>query len=210
MYGMQITKPDGSLWLSPEFTPVNLINRGSMEVKLGAIFKTSIPSGNMCFFFVRFGARAFVAFDQIIIDGMHALKIDKVDVKGDSPKSIIVYAFSDMVTPPPKYGIAFYNKSGKMIYHGAMKPLEVKQVNTDTGNLVFDINLGHLAAVTPTMTAAFTVPNPSVGMNDIYVAHAGAVGNTIYSKGARVANNPGTIGISYSTTILAIDASKYD
>ncbi len=31
MFGMSITQSDGSLWMSPEFTPQNLINKGTMS-----------------------------------------------------------------------------------------------------------------------------------------------------------------------------------
>ncbi|HGY9029599.1 TPA: hypothetical protein ACNTVQ_004779, partial [Escherichia coli] len=35
MFGMSITQSDGSLWMSPEFTPQNLINKGTMSTSKG-------------------------------------------------------------------------------------------------------------------------------------------------------------------------------
>ncbi|EFC9800596.1 TPA: hypothetical protein HNC25_11875, partial [Escherichia coli] len=50
MFGMSITQSDGSLWMSPEFTPQNLINKGTMSTSKGSVFQTSIPSNKSCFF----------------------------------------------------------------------------------------------------------------------------------------------------------------
>lgn len=205
MYGMQITRPDGSLWLSPDFTPINLITKGNLNPAVGSVFSTPIPFHKTCFFFVRMGNRSFNAFDQFNNGGYHALKLTHTF---DNPGYIMVYAFSDMVTPPGEYNIAFYNASGEMTYHGGMKPLEVQQV--PISGVTFDVELGYLAATTPIQTAAFTVPNPSLGGNNIYVAHAGASGSRIYSTSRQVALGPGHVGINFSNSILAINASKYD
>ncbi|MCN3320712.1 hypothetical protein MLU56_25090, partial [Escherichia coli] len=40
MYGLSITKPDGSLWISPGFTPQCLINKGTIPATEKAFFKT--------------------------------------------------------------------------------------------------------------------------------------------------------------------------
>lgn len=205
MYGAQIKRPDGSLWLSPDFTPVNLINRGNIGLAVGSIFQTSIPVSKACFFFVRMGNKSFNAFDQINVNGYHALKLTHTY---DNPGYIVVYAFANMVTNPGTHGIAFYNERGEMVYHGGMKPLEAYQV--PVGGVTFDNDVGYLAATTPTQTAVFTVPNASVGGNDIFVAHGGAVGNRIYSTARQVARGPGTAGIQYSSSMLVINASKYD
>ncbi|HGU2248914.1 TPA: hypothetical protein ACM7I4_004576, partial [Escherichia coli] len=53
MFGMSITQSDGSLWMSPEFTPQNLINKGTMSTSKGSVFQTSIPSNKSCFFFIK-------------------------------------------------------------------------------------------------------------------------------------------------------------
>lgn len=204
MYGMQITKPDGSIWLSPDFTPVNLINRGDMGVYNGSIYQTSIPFDRVCFFFVRMGSRAYTAFSHINNGGYHALRIDRTD----NPGWIRVYAFSDMVTSPGSHGIAFYNSDGQMTYHGKMKPLEAHQI--PVSGITFDVYLGYTCAVTPFQTAINSVPNPQLGGHMIFESQSGASGSNIYSISKQVAQTPGPLGVYYSSSILAIDASKYD
>lgn len=39
MYGLSITKPDGSLWISPGFTPQCLINKGTIPATEKAFLK---------------------------------------------------------------------------------------------------------------------------------------------------------------------------
>ena len=204
MYGMQITKPDGSIWLSPDFTPINLINRGDMGVYNGSVYTTSIPFDRVCFFFVRMGGRAYTAFSHINSSGYHALRIDRTD----NPGWIKVYAFSDMVTDPGSHGIAFYNSAGKMVYHGKMKPLEARQI--PISGITFDINLGYTCAVTPHQTAINSVPEPQFNGHRIYESQSGASGTSIYSISKQVAHTSGPLGIYYSSSILVIDASKYD
>lgn len=204
MYGMQLVKPDGSIWLSPDFTPVNLISRGDMGVYSGSVFTTPIPFDRVCFFFVRMGGRAYSAFTHINNGGYHALRLDKTD----NPGWIKVYAFSDMVTPPGDYGIAFYNSAGDMVYHGKMLPLEAHQIPIN--GLSFDVNLGYTCAVSPQQTAINSVPTPQIGGHAIYESQSGASGTSIYSIAKQVAHTPGPLGVYYSPSILVIDAAKYD
>ena len=84
MYGLSITKPDGSLWISPGFTPQCLINKGTIPATEKAFFKTSIPSGKSCFFFIRTEKKADVMYTHEQIDGYHALRLHQI-VRGTNP-----------------------------------------------------------------------------------------------------------------------------
>lgn len=204
MYGMRITKPDGSIWLSPDFTPVNLINRATIGSGVGTVYKTSIPVNRVCFFFVRMPSKTYVAFTQFNSGGYHAIRIDKSDGGGN----ITVYAFSNMVTSPGSHGIAFYNANGEMIYHGKMKPLDAKQISVS--GIAFDVDLGYPCAITPSLTALNSVPNQGIGGHMIYESQSGAYGNRIYSISKNVAHTPGPVGIYTATSVLAINSSLYD
>jgi hypothetical protein len=64
-YGMQILQSDGTLWLSPEVTPMNLIDKGVMAGINGEVFQTRIPSGVPAIFFVRMQNELYASFSQI-------------------------------------------------------------------------------------------------------------------------------------------------
>lgn len=204
MYGMSIKKSDGSLWLSPDFTPVNLIDRAVISANTGTVFTSSIPVDRVCFFFVRLTAKSYISFTQFNNGGRHAIRIDRSDNQGE----VIVYAFSNMVTPPGSHGIAFYNAHGEMVYHGKMRPLDAKQVGVS--GIAFDVNLGYPCAIMPSLTALNSVPNPALGGFMIFESQAAAYGNGIYSFSRRVAQTPGPVGIYTASSVLVINASHYD
>ena len=72
MFGMSITQSDGSLWMSPEFTPQNLINKGTMSTSKGSVFQTSIPSNKSCFFFIKSSNKANMMFIHEHSNGYNA------------------------------------------------------------------------------------------------------------------------------------------
>ncbi|EFX2773254.1 hypothetical protein EY237_22150, partial [Shigella sonnei] len=135
MFGMSITQSNGNVWMSPEFTPQNLINRGTMSTSKGSVFKTSIPSNKSCFFFIKSSNKANMMFVHEFRDGYNVLRLNQV---GGNPGTITVYAFSDMVLPHSGYGIAMYNSAGKMVYHGEMMPLDAEIITIT--NPQFTIN----------------------------------------------------------------------
>lgn len=49
MFGMSITQSDGGLWMSPEFTPQNLINKGTMSASKGSVLKHQSHQTNHAF-----------------------------------------------------------------------------------------------------------------------------------------------------------------
>ncbi len=114
MFGMSITQSDGSLWMSPEFTPQNLINKGTMSTSKGSVFQTSIPSNKSCFFFIKSSNKANMMFIHEHSNGYNALRLHQVN---GSPGTITVYAFSDMVLPHSGYGIGFAPIFPDTCYH---------------------------------------------------------------------------------------------
>ncbi|MFK3627135.1 hypothetical protein, partial [Escherichia coli] len=145
MYGLSIMKPDGSVWISPGFTPQCLINKGTIPATEKSFFKTSIPSGKSCFFFIRTEKKADVMYTHEQIDGYHALRLHVI-VRGTNPGVTTVYAFANMVTPPSEYGIAMYNPDGEMIYHGEMMLLDANVIPVD---IRFEKYLEYPCAIIP-------------------------------------------------------------
>lgn len=204
MYGMSILKSDGSMWLSPDFTPQNLINKGTISGDAGSTLNTDIPVDKTCFFFVRGGKVAHVQFEQFNNGGKHALRVSAYD---SHPGTITVYAFGDVVTPHSGYGIAMYNASGQMIYHGEMRPLDAEQVSVGDN---FEKDMGYQCAIMPCRTGLFSVPNPSLGGYNVYMSACIAVGSKIYSRSMQVGWNTGPMQNRFSTSVLVINTAKYD
>ncbi|EEW0217937.1 hypothetical protein ABGK14_005244, partial [Escherichia coli] len=175
MYGLSIMKPDGSVWISPAFTPQCLINKGAIPGTKKAFFKTSIPSGKSCFFFVRTANRSNVMYTHEHIDGYHALRLHTFN--DGNPGTTTVYAFGNMVTPPSEYGIAMYNPDGEIIYHGEMMLLDAKLIPV---GIQFDINLGYPCAIMPALVGYYNWQRTPYD-RPIYTTSTGATGNKIYS-----------------------------
>lgn len=202
MYGASITRPDGGLWLSPEFTPANLINKGVMSASKGAVFRTSIPSGRSCFFFVRSSNRANMMFLHQQNRGYNELKLHQLSGK---PGTVTVYAFSDMVLPHSGHGIAMYNKKGEMVFHGEMKPLDARVIKV---GIQFSMDLGYPCAIMPAMVGCYNYRRTKYD-RPTYVTLTGATGNTIYSGKWYSGNITRDISKVYTDKVLVIDISKY-
>lgn len=204
MYGMSIAQPNGNVWLSPEFTPQNLINKGTMGTSKGSVFTTSIPSNKSCFFFIKSSAKANMMFMHEQRNGYNALRLHQVN---GSPGVITVYAFSDMVLPHSGYGVAFYNRSGQMVYHGEMMPLDAQLVNISDPQ--FTINMGYPCAIMPAMVGVYNYRRTKYD-RPTYVTMTGATGNEIYNGQWYSGNITRDIKKIYSSTVLVINTSKYD
>jgi hypothetical protein len=97
-----------------------------------------------------------------------------------------------MVVAPPAFGIAMYDASGKMIYHGNMRPLECYQVASQGTKTRIDV--GYLAAVCPVQMSVYSVVNSSVGGWKIFVSSSSASGSIVSTPSRQVANTSGPAG----------------
>lgn len=204
MFGMSITQSDGSLWMSPEFTPQNLINKGTMSTSKGSVFQTSIPSNKSCFFFIKSSNKANMMFIHEHSNGYNALRLHQVN---GSPGTITVYAFSDMVLPHSGYGIAMYNSAGAMVYHGEMMPLDAKLITISDPQ--FTIDMGYPCAVMPAMVGVYNYRRTDYD-RPVYVTMTGATGNQVYNGQWYSGNVTWDIKRIYTNKILVINTSKYD
>lgn len=205
-YGLQIFRDDGSLWISPDVTPLNYM--GKISFANGTV-DTGISSSKSLMFFVRHngpdGAGTFIPNNsgstwEITITG--------------SNYSGLIYLFSNTVKSQSGYGVAVYNSSGEMTWNTDMLPLQVLKVNnpygvTQTGS--FTVSAGVPVAVNPGICSTWlAVLNPSAGQYIIGAIAAGAYGNTIY--GTRIGGEE-IVGqrpvYRYKEVFLCIDVSKY-
>ena len=122
MYGMQIVDENGAMWMSPDFTPMNLIDRVVIPGNNGYVFQSRIPDNMQCMFFIRFDNDAVCITREFSQNGFKCLQIIRTTGTGN----ITVYAFGNMVIDVPRYGGFIFDASGRMVYHAGMKPLEVQ------------------------------------------------------------------------------------
>lgn len=203
-WGTKIVRADGSVWMSPDFTPLNLINRSVISGAAGTVFQSSIPAGNECLFFVRYSADGVAAFAEINQNGFRALRTERAQGTGN----IAVYAFGDIAPCAPKYGIFMFNASGRLIYHMNMKPLELFQVKINPATPT--VSTGVPCAVSPAFTGRTTQFNSSVGGFDVFSHYAGAYGNVVTNRRIQTGRGSGPGGFIYSTSALYIRTENYD
>lgn len=196
---------DGSVWMSPDFTPLNLISKWQISGVAGAVFQSQIPAGNNFMFFVKFSSDGLATFSHIIQNGYHALRVDRVPV---ATGNITVYAFGDLCTNIPKYGIFMFNASGAMVYHAGMIPLELSQVGISIS--VPTVNVGYQCAVSPSFSGVTSSPDPQLGGYIIRTHYTGAFGQTITNRNYDFSRGSGPVVVAYQTTALFINTEKYD
>ncbi|MCW2479734.1 hypothetical protein [Candidatus Symbiopectobacterium sp. NZEC135] len=200
-WGAVITRDDGSLWLSPDFTPLNFIEKGII-VANGDAFVTSIPTSKNVIFFINQSADNYVACQQIEVDGYHALRVNS-SYPGTLP--IRVYCFANMaLQPKANYGLYFYNASGELTYSLDMLPLDMRTVAVDISAAGVKQDMGRPVAVIPTASGRVMLPNSSVGGFDVWDLHLGATGNYVINRPRLIAQ-----GQSGANNYIYIDRAFY-
>ncbi|HBQ4880513.1 TPA: hypothetical protein L7414_003487, partial [Escherichia coli] len=211
-YGCAITQPDGSLWMSPEFTPMSLIDKGAIPAKVGGFLQTRIPVNKSCLFFFKAEKKAGIMFTYSEVNGYYAITIKELS---GSPGIITGYAFADMILPHSGYGIAMYNEYGEMVYHGEMMLLGVDFVPVTSHEFTKDV--GYPCAVMATFVgnAVNVIREPTqyspIGAGEILATTAVAYGNTVSTGRIKVGNY---VGLGRTKKLIdhlpIINTTKYD
>lgn len=188
MYGAMIRRDDGSMWLSPDVTPLNMVQRFDWNVTVGAqgwVWQTDVPDYEpfMCFSrdLNNTGISwAATAFKQ---NGRWAVRLIVVknytQNKGNNATTLRFYVFSSYVPPGPNYSIFYFNAQGKMVWRGDMRPLQVEQRDMPSGAGIVDI--GEAVAVCASL-CGFSLESISPGVPSIYIYMTWAYiarGNTV-------------------------------
>ncbi len=132
-FGMEIRQADGTLWMSPDVTPLNLIKKISQTFTASYPFTattiaTGVPSGNACMVFCKSTSGGGVAYTMDISGGYWVITVRGCSTEnGGSGGSVPItfYVFANMVTTPSRYSLAYYDADGVMRWHAEMRPLEV-------------------------------------------------------------------------------------
>lgn len=207
-YGLQIFRDDGSLWMSPDVTPINYI--GNLRYGGTGALVTSVPSYKTLMVFIRNDAAA--AGTRITLNNSGATWVINI-IQTES--SGFIYLFSNMVTSTSGWGVAVYNGAGEMVWNTDMLPLQFFTVPNpygidQTGS--FAIQTGIQLAVAPGICSTWLAPlDPGAGKYLWGEIHAGANGSVIYgvrSNGIEVTGQ-GVPRWKYKESFLCIDVTRY-
>lgn len=206
-YGLQIFRDDGSLWVSPDVTPLNFI--GKIAFGGTGTITTSVPSGKSLMVFIRNDAAS--AATRITTSNAGAVWTITIT---QTTSGGLLYLFANMVTSSTGFGVAVYNAAGEMTWNTDMLPMQFFAVNnpygvSQTGN--YSIDTGVQIAVAPGVCSTYiAVLNAPQNIYLWGVISAGANGTSIYgvrSSGVQVSGQRQVW--KYKESFLCIDVSKY-
>jgi hypothetical protein len=206
-YGLQIFRDDGSLWMSPDVTPLNYI--GKIAFGGTGTITTSVPSGKNLMVFIRND----VATSATRITTSNAGAVWTITITQTNSGGLL-YLFANMVTSTTGFGVAVYNAAGEMTWNTDMLPMQFFNVNnpygvSQTGN--YSIDTGVQIAVAPGVCSTYiAVLNAPQNIYLWGAISAGASGTSIYgvrSTGVQV-NGQRQVW-KYKEFFLCIDVSKY-
>ncbi|MCB5312089.1 hypothetical protein [Yersinia intermedia] len=206
-YGFAVRNSAGRLWMSPDVTPMNFIEKLTFTATGGIVntMVTSVPRDVPITFFVKYSSK--YSFDVEEVNGA-STRTYLLRAFHSATVTVTMYVFATMVPRLSKYGLNIYNKMGALVYSAQMRPLEINQY-TVTGNLhAYDIDMGEPIAVMPMYTSFFYTLNSPTYL--LHMMWSGATGNRAYSDQARLANSGGPIVQFIQDGFFYIKTSKYD
>ncbi|UTJ46570.1 hypothetical protein NLZ15_17240 [Atlantibacter subterranea] len=207
-YGLQIFRDDGSLWMSPDVTPINYI--GNLRYSGVGALVTSVPSSKALMVFIRNDAAA--AGTRITLNNSGTTWVINI-IQTES--SGLIYLFSNMVTSTSGWGVAVYNSAGEMTWNTDMLPLQIFTVANpyginQTGS--YSIETGVQLAIAPGICSTWLAPVNQGGGRYLWgEIHVGASGSVIYgvrSNGIEVTDT-GVPRWKYKENFVCIDITKY-
>ncbi|MBG6248810.1 MULTISPECIES: hypothetical protein [Symbiopectobacterium] len=200
-WGATITRQDGSIWLSPEFTPMNFMGKGVISA-VGSSFVTQIPQQKTAMFFIRQSSDSYAACQQVTVNGYHTLRLNSAY---PTALPVTVYCFANMVLPPSNnYGLYFYGTSGELVYSLDMLPLDMRTIHVDISASCVKQDMGKPVAVMPTASGRLFISNSSIGGADVLDLYLGATGNFVINRPRQIA-----AGSSSGTSYPYIDKAFY-
>ncbi|UBX30823.1 hypothetical protein [Arsenophonus apicola] len=220
MYGGKIISEKGTVWISPDVTPLNLVKRVDLTITTGTfgqIIKTEIPNNRPIVFFTRvFSDKIGVAAVPLNSNGQWSLEIRAArNAKGTTESvKIRFYIFSNFVPKDVSsdWGIQYFNAKGELTWTGDMIPLEVYSgVAPNDSN--YKVDVGFTCAVAPYFSASYTAGFiPSKPPVYIWITNAWkAYGNVISSYIVDNINSSSSgYDQFYSNNYYYIKASNYD
>ncbi|MBS6032054.1 MAG: hypothetical protein KIB40_02695 [Pantoea sp.] len=218
-FGAQILKDDGTLWMSPDVTPMNLYQKFTQsfnaDTSLSTTIQLSVPASNPCMVFTRTGGGG-IAYGMTQQNGYWSLSITGCATDNGSSGTVNVtfYVFTNLVTVPSRYSAAYYDSAGVMRWHAEMRPLQIFQrsVSGLPGRGSFDA--GFTSAVS-SIYSGLSVVNYAPGTPPVYYWGSWAwrsTGSSILELPVYIWNT--TSGSTYTqwgnSDVLYINAGNYD
>lgn len=176
-YGLEIYRSDGSLWVSPEVTPLNYMGKIRFGVGNSTV-TTNVPITKSMTYFVRHDKEHGLGiFTMVKGSTNYNIKITNARYAG------YIYVFANHVLNEHGYGIAVYNQSGQMTWNSEMRPLQIIPVNNpygvdQRGDITISVDFN--AAISPGVVSTWLAPlNPAAGIFLIGSLLAGAAGKKL-------------------------------
>ena len=148
---MEIADASGRLWMSPDVTPLNMVQRLDYTFTQGSTYTitTAVSASSPIMFFSRItGTGGTFGCIMQQSGGFWQIVVTAVYTEDGTPGNISArfYIFSNTVTTPSRYSIAYYDAGGVMRWHGEMRPLQLFQgsINNTAGGV---FNAGFRCAV---------------------------------------------------------------
>lgn len=209
-YGLKIYREDGSLFISPDVTPLNYI--GKFRFEGNTTLFTGVPASVNIMSFIRNDTSTGAAYViPVQSGGQWNLSVDTNNSSG------YVYVFADVVTVTTGIGLAVYNAYGKMVWNTDCIPLQINYVDnpyngTGSGpNVNYDVDVGVPAAVISGMSSTYLIAlNPAESLYIYGTMVARAYGNIVgaYARdGEQVHGIPPTA--RFKKQYLYIDTNFY-
>lgn len=194
-YGGEILRSDGTYWLTPDQTPLNMVRRDDISYPNSPhvirYYDTGVSTSRPCCIFMRTlsgspgpeSTSVNTAGFQIQRNGTWQFQLN--GVQGNL--QVRWYVFSNYATNSQPYDIAYYNEQGVQTWNGSSRPLQVFRrtitlAQAQSGGVILDE--GQPLAVTPTFSADEDVSGGGIHLVATYCYKA--MGNRIYSDTAEI------------------------
>lgn len=187
-YGGQILRSDGTYWLTPDQTPLNMVKRQDVNYAntSGIVYyDTGVATSRPCCVFQRItsGDGDSRNFGGYLIQRNGTWQFQMNGVQG--PITVRWYVFSNYVVAPTAYDIAYYNASGTAVWNGSSRPLQLYRTTVSRSNSVSGgytvLNAGQTVAIMPSFSGS-AIEGGTPGPNPEYFIGTycyKAVGNLI-------------------------------
>ncbi len=161
-FGGQILRSDGTYWLTPDQTPLNMVKRQDVTYTSNGnvqYYDTGVATSRPCACFMRINTNVAGAIQCGYLIQRNGTW--QYQLNGTTACSVRWYVFSNYVVAPTAYDIAYYNASGVAVWNGSSRPLQVFRATVTEANSVADgtviLDAGQPVAVTPFFSGSAVV-----------------------------------------------------
>lgn len=153
-YGLKIYRDDGSLFMSPDVTPMNYI--GKYRYTANGTIQLDVPDTASLMPFIR---------NDNVNGATHitwSTSGGKWRISVNTTGAGWIYVFANIVTVEHGTGMAVYDADGKMTWNTDCLPLEIMTVpnpwdGTSMTSAVYDVNVGVPVAVMPGICSNYLI-----------------------------------------------------